>query len=347
MNPIQRQVIHIDCDCFFASVEMRDNPALAQLPLAIGGDPSGRGVIATCNYVARQYGVRSAMPSAQALKLCPSLQLVRGDMQKYKQASVAIMDIIRQHAVVFEQVSIDEAYLEVAEPASALQVAEIIRKQVAEQVGVTVSAGVAPNRFLAKVASDYNKPNGVTWVPLEKVTEFVDGLDVRAIPGVGPKLEERLNADGIRTCAQLKELTLAHLIHHYGRMGATLFDRCRGIDQRPLKPERVRKSVSVERTFSQDMGTEDECLNQLPLLWQRWQERVVQAGWQQERLQPFVKVKFADFTQTTLADCHVNADLEGFQSMLRSALKRQDKQVRLLGIGARHPEQNPAQGCLF
>jgi len=347
MPTSKRQVIHIDCDCFFASVEMRDNPPLAQVPLAIGGDPSGRGVISTCNYLARQYGVHSAMPSARALSLCPQLTLLRGDMARYKQASVEIMAIIREYAELFEQVSIDEAYLEVSEPDFAVQIAEAIRQQVKQQVGVTVSAGVAPNRFLAKVASDYRKPDGLTHVTGEQVAEFVAALPVRAIPGVGPRLEEKLLADGIRYCFELQQWTLGKLIHRYGRMGAVLFDRCRGQDNRELKPERVRKSVSVERTFSRDVGTEAECLGQLPDLLERWQQRILQAGWQPEKLQPFVKVKFADFSQTTLADCHAPANLDGFQQMLKSALKRQNKQVRLLGIGARNREENPAQGCLF
>ncbi|WP_246624874.1 DNA polymerase IV [Oceanobacter mangrovi] len=342
-----RQVIHIDCDCFFASVEMRDNPALRAVPLAIGGDPAGRGVVSTCNYIARQYGVRSAMPSARALQLCPSLVMMRGDMNRYKTASRQIMAIIGRYATVMEQVSVDEAYLEVAEPEQAVAIAEQIRADVAREVGVTVSAGVAPNRFLAKVASDFNKPDGLTWVQLHQVDDFVRALKVRAIPGVGPRLEEKLQADGIQYCEQLRELSLAKLIHHYGRMGAVLHDRCRGIDERPLKPERERKSISVERTFRQDIATSEACLVHLPDLWLRWNERLASAAWSSERLQPFVKVKFADFSQTTMADCHGKADFAGFEALLQQALKRQDKKVRLLGIGARKVTDDPAQGRLF
>ncbi len=347
MDTSPRQVLHIDCDCFFAAIEMRDQPALRQLPLAVGGDPSGRGVISTCNYIARRYGVRSAMASGLALRLCPDLVLVKGDMVRYQQASRQIMAIMRQYARVFEQVSIDEAYLELPVGENALAVAQAIRQEVAHQVGVTVSAGIAPNKYLAKIASDINKPNGLRQIPADEVAAFVRQLEIRKIPGVGPKLGERLAADGLHLCADLQALSMGHLIHRYGRMGAILYERCHGIDHRPLREVRERKTVSVERTFQSDLDSEAECLLQLPDLWLRWQQRVVNTGWRAEELAPFVKVKFADFTQTTMADNDIPADLNGFTRLISSAMRRQDKKVRLLGIGARHCGSDPAQGRLF
>ncbi|MDP2506561.1 MULTISPECIES: DNA polymerase IV [unclassified Oceanobacter] len=345
MSP--RQILHIDCDCFFAAIEMRDQPHLRDRPLAVGGDPARRGVISTCNYNARRYGVRSAMASAHAFRLCPELVLLPTDMPRYRQASQQIMAIMRPYARVFEQVSIDEAYLELTAADDARGVAEAIRYEVACQVGVTVSAGIAPNKYLAKIASDYNKPDGIWQIANTEVAAFVESLPVRKIPGVGPKLSERLAADGLSVCADLQGLSMAHLIHRYGRMGAVLYERCRGIDHRPLREVRERKTVSVEQTFHYDLTSEAECLQQLPDLWQRWQQRVANAGWQADELAPFVKVKFADFTQTTMADNDMAADLKGFAALIASAMRRQDKRVRLLGIGARHCGGDPAQGRLF
>ncbi|GGY38359.1 DNA polymerase IV [Bacterioplanes sanyensis] len=341
-----RKIIHVDCDCFFAAVEMRDNPALAQVPMAIGGRER-RGVISTCNYPAREFGVRSAMPVAQALKLCPHLVLMPGRMSVYKQVSAQVMAILRAPAEQFEQVSIDEAFLQVDERHSATQLAQQLRDQIWQQVGITVSAGISVNKFLAKVASDWNKPNGQYLVGPNDVAAFVAPLPVRRIPGVGPALEQKLQQHGIHTCADAQAWSLTELVRRFGRSGATLFERCRGLDERPLRSERVRKTISVEKTFLNDLTGLEACLEVLPDLLQRWQQRLMHAQVDARSLAPFVKVKFADFHQTTLADHQQDASADGFAVLLARALKRDQQPVRLLGIGGRMAAGDERQLTLF
>ncbi|MAK91457.1 MAG: DNA polymerase IV [Oleibacter sp.] len=343
----KRKVIHIDCDCFFASVEMRENPALRDVPIAIGGAADRCGVIATCNYPARTFGVRSAMATAQAKKLCPHLQLLPGRMALYREVSAQLMDILAQYALQLEQVSVDEAYLEIDPELNATAIAEEIRQRVREELGITVSAGIAPNKFLAKIASDWNKPDGQWVVKPSQVDEFVSGLALKKIPGIGPAMEKKLTLYKLHTCADVRQWPLVELVRTFGRTGAILYERAQGIDHRLLNNERLRKSISVERTYAQDLNGEYECLQQIPELWERWQERVERSGWRTSALAPFVKVKFADFTQTTLADSHEEANGEGFARLLQLALRRENKAVRLLGIGGRLPETDPNQMSLF
>jgi len=348
-----RKVIHIDCDCFFAAVEMRENPAYRDIPIAIGGDADRRGVISTCNYPAREFGVRSAMATAQALKLCPQLTLVSGRMSLYRDVSQQVMAILREYAwecdglTLLQQVSVDEAYLEINPELNASDIAEQIRTRVREEVGITVSAGIAPNKFLAKVASDWNKPDGQCVVKPHRVDDFVRLLDVRKIPGIGPAMQKKLEHQGIETCEDAQQWSQTDLVRQFGRMGAMLYQRCRGIDRRQLSMGRERKSIGVERTFAEDLIGEQACLEQLPRLWQLWTERVEKTEFEIEQLAPFVKVKFADFTQTTLADVHEVASEEGFARLFKQAIKRQDQGVRLLGIGGRCPQVNEQQLNLF
>ena len=343
----QRKVIHIDCDCFFAAVEMRENSALRELPIAIGGESDRRGVIATCNYPARTFGVRSAMATAQAKKLCPQLVLLPGRMALYRDVSQQLMVILQDYALQLEQVSVDEAYLEIASQENATEVARQIRERVRNELGITVSAGIAPNKFLAKIASDWNKPDGQWAVKPHQVDEFVAALPVGKIPGIGPAMEKKLALYKLQTCADIRRWPLTELVRTFGRMGAVLYERSRGIDHRLLNLERPRKSVSVECTFAEDLAGEEHCLAQLPQLLARWHERVERAGWPAEALAPFVKVKFADFTQTTMADSHEQASEQGFARLLKLALQRENKAVRLLGIGGRTPEIDRNQLTLF
>jgi len=342
-----RKVLHIDCDCFFAAVEMRENPQLHDLPIAIGGRSDRRGVISTCNYPARQYGVRSAMATAIALQKCPALVLIPGNMALYKDVSREVMDIIRTYGIQMEQVSIDEAYLELDPEQSAIEVGNQIRSEVSRKVGVTVSVGAAPNKFLAKVASDWNKPDGLFAVKPHHVDEFVAQLEVRKIPGIGPKTAERLAAKGIETCADVQRFELMELVQQFGRTGAFLYKRARGIDDRPLSQGRIRKSISVERTYPKDLLSDDECENAVDDLWQRLQQRVDSANIELEALAPFVKVKFEDFTQTTLADHLLIPTLDNFKQLVIQARQRADAGVRLIGIGGRCPQDNQGQLSLF
>lgn len=341
-----RQVLHVDCDCFFAAVEMRDNPSYRDIPLAIGGSRDRRGVISTCNYAARAYGVRSAMPSGQALKLCPDLTLIRGDMEKYRRVSREVMVIVESFGLAFEQVSIDEAYIEIPPHSPGRVIAQQIRQQVEAEVGITVSVGIAPNKYLAKVASDWNKPNGQFVVEPASVESFVRALPVRKIPGVGPKSAEKLSNMGIHNCADVQEIELADLLKRFGQFGKKLYDRSRGIDERALSRGRERKSLSVERTFANDLESEEELQLVANDLWQRFQSRIEASNIKLRDVTPFVKVKFADFQVTTLANHQKTVDLDSFIELIQQARQRQDKPIRLIGIGARL-KQNLTQMELF
>ena len=338
--------MHVDCDCFFASVEMRERPEYRHVPLAVGGSPTGRGVISTCNYPARQFGVRSAMPSWQALKLCPGLILLPGRMSLYKQVSNQVMDVLSGVSRSMEQVSVDEAYLE-PNGSDVVAIAEELRAEVERQCGITVSVGIAPNRFLSKVASGWKKPDGMTMIQHSEVNDFVAELPLSAVPGVGPKMTERLLSDGFSMCRDLQSISLPKLIHRYGKFGAILHQRCRGIDNRPLRTGRERKSISVERTFSSDLTTPEHCLEQLPDLWNRWQSRVEAAGVRQQPMSPFVKLRYADFSRTSHSEISVTADYQGFEHLLKNLLATRSDHVRLIGIGARLQPVQPGQGDLF
>lgn len=334
-----RKIIHCDCDCFYAAVEMRDNPALRGRPLAVGGRPESRGVVATCNYEARRFGVRSAMASAQALKRCPELLILPPAMEKYRAASEQILAIYRDYTPLVEPLSLDEAYLDVTGVGrcrgSATLMAEEIRARIRQEVGVTASAGVAPNKFVAKIASDWNKPDGLFVVRPEEVDAFVAALPVGKLFGVGPVTARRLQRLGAHTCADLRAWTVVDLERHFGRFGARLYELARGIDPRPVSPERERKSVSVEETYATDLPDLAACLAELPGLLQHLQQRVLRAGAQGDIHKLFVKLRFADFRRTT-AECVAERVQErDYRALLETAHRRGGKPVRLLGVGVR------------
>lgn len=345
------KVIHVDCDCFFAAVEMRDNPALRDVPIAIGGASDRRGVIATCNYPARRYGVRSAIPTSHALRLCPDLRLIPGDMALYKTVSQDVMDILRAYAAVpgggFEQVSIDEAYLALPDSVNATELAAQLKQAVRLATGITVSAGVAPNKFLAKIASDWRKPDGLFVIKPHQVQSFVQALPVGKIPGVGPRSVERLAALNIHTCADALAHGRDNLIRRFGQFGAHVYERACGVDNRPVAEREGRKSLSVERTFATDIQAGEDVRHALAELWERLQKRLHNSRYAHLPLQPFVKVKFADFRVTTLAQADAHADPEVYLELIQAAMKRQASPVRLLGIGGRLPEVNTGQLNLF
>lgn len=344
---MSRQVLHVDCDCFFAAVEMRDNPNLINIPIAIGGSSDRRGVISTCNYPARKYGVRSAMSSVKALQLCPHLMLLPGNMAKYQAASQQVMAVLRQYALQFEQVSVDEAYLEISPTSNALKVAEQIRQQIVNEVGITVSVGVAPNKFLAKVASDWRKPNGQFIVLADEVDSFVASLPLQKIPGIGPKSSEALRNMGLNTCRDVREACPKWLLSRFGSMGEMLLQRVYGKDNRSLVESRIRKSISVETTFPEDICGIEEITQAIEGLWQRFSQRVERNDLPIDGLQPFVKVKFADFHVTTLANHLRDVSKQQYLELVQQAMQRADKKIRLIGIGARLPIQHNPQLALF
>lgn len=339
-----RKIIHCDCDCFYASVEMRDNPSLRGRPLAVGGQPSQRGVVATCNYEARAFGVRSAMPSAQALKLCPHLLLIPSAMDRYRAVSQQIFEIYRDYTDRIEPLSIDEAYLDVTDSScchgSGTLIAQEIRARVAREIGVTVSAGVAPNKFLAKIASDWRKPDGLFVIRPEEIDAFVAALPVARLFGVGKVTAGRIHALGVQTCGDLRAHSLADLCQQFGVFGQRLYDLCRGIDRREVNPSRERKSISVETTYVDDLRTLAQCEAALAPLVAQLEARLARA----RRAEPvnviklFVKIRFADFSRTT-AECGGDViDAARCHQLLASAFARRRRPVRLLGVGVRLAE---------
>lgn len=332
-----RKIIHIDMDCFYAAVEMRDRPDWRTIPLAIGGSRQSRGVISTCNYPARAFGVRSAMPTHQALKLCPHLLLLPGNMEKYKAASLQIQAIFHRYTDKVEPLSLDEAYLDVSDSplfnGSATRIAEDIRRTIVQETGLTASAGVAPNKFLAKIASDENKPDGLFVLRPEQVSDFVRTLPLHKIPGVGKKTAERLALLGLYHCADVQKAPLKQLISHFGSFAETLLERSHGVDERQVKNDYPRKSVAVEHTYDQDLpdlvAGEQSLLELLPKLRRRI-ERCDAAPFIQKI---GIKLKFADFQQTTVERSQNELDFLTLKQLLQQAWSRgEGKKVRLVGI---------------
>ncbi len=337
----QRHIIHCDADCFYASVEMRDDPSLVGRPLAIGGEAKGRGVVATCNYEARRFGVRSAMPMAYARRLCPGILSMRPNMEKYREVSRQMQDIFYRFTDTIEPLSLDEAFLDVSKGViegqfeDARSVAVAIRTQVQEELGITISAGISTNKFVAKVASDWQKPDGLTVIGESERAEFVAALPVSKIYGVGKVTEQKLISMGITHCHQLQSLNLELLQQRFGSFGRRLFDLCRGIDNRPVEQARRRKSLSVEHTFAQDLPDLEACLEQIPDLLETLLQRLGKLDDSYLIAKPFVKLKFHDFSSTTLERQGADCSLGAFQSLVAEAFERAFKPVRLLGLGVR------------
>ena len=334
---LERKIIHCDCDCFYASVEMRDDPSLRDHPLAVGGRADQRGVVATCNYEARRYGVHSAMSTAQALKQCPQLIVLPPAMEKYRTASRQILAIYRDYTELVEPLSLDEAYLDVSSAqqcnGSATLIAREIRARIAETVGITASAGIAPNKFVAKIASDWNKPDGQLVVRPHEVDAFVSALPVEKIHGVGRVTAARLKRLGAQSCADLRNWSLLDLQRHFGKFGERLHNLCRGIDLREVSPSRERKSVSVEETYVTDLPDLPACRAALPELLARLAERIGRAKAEDSIGKLFVKIRFDDFQRTTV-ECSANAlDDDIFLQLLETGYLRRRRPVRLLGAG--------------
>lgn len=339
---IQRKIIHIDFDAFFASIEIRDNPRLSGKAVAVGGGADRRGVIATCNYEARRFGVHSAMPSAQALRMCPELKIIPPRFSVYREASSEAHLIFQQYTNLIEPLSLDEAYLDVTGShlcrGSATLIAEEIRKKIFQKLNVTVSAGVASNKFLAKIASDWKKPNGLFVITPGEVDDFIFDLPVKKIHGVGPVTAEKLHKKGIKTCGQLRQYSILELSRWFGSFGERLWELSRGQDDREVQTSWRRKSLSVERTYDHDLTGLEEVTEQLVPLLEELQERFKCIEKEYEVHKHFVKVKFADFTQTTLEESLPTTGetvQEHFTQLLVRAWERGAKPVRLLGLGVR------------
>jgi DNA polymerase-4 len=345
-----RKIIHCDADCFFAAIEMRDDPSLVGRPMAVGGSSDRRGVISTCNYEARAYGVRSAMPTSTAVRLCPNLLVVPHNMAAYKKAAEQIRTIFFDYSDLVEPLSLDEAFVDVTGAdhchGSATLIAEEIRRRVFETVGITVSAGVAPNKFLAKIASDWNKPNGLCVITPDKVDGFVQRLPVDKLFGVGRVTAEKLHRQGINTCGDLRQYDVFQLSERFGSLGPRLHDLSWGRDSRPVVTDRHRKSLSIEHTYATDLPTVSACLQELPVLYQGLLERLDKFNKKLSVVEgqiakQFVKIKFSNFQSTTMECLGAGVPrIAVFRQLFEQAVSRGEGQsVRLLGLGVRFRDQ--------
>lgn len=332
-----RKIIHIDMDAFYASVEQRDNPELRGLPVAVGGS-SGRGVVAAASYEARRFGVRSAMPSVTAKRRCPDLIFVRARFDIYRAVSNQIRAIFRSYTELVEPLSLDEAYLDVTayrKLPTATAIAEEIRARIREATGLTASAGVSYNKFIAKIASDQNKPDGICVVTPKQGSAFVARLPVRRFHGIGPKTAEKMKRMGIETGADLRAQTLEFLQANFGKSARYYYRAARGIDDRKVKPNRIRKSLGAERTYGRDLMTREEMVAKLAevadVVWERAQKsesfgRTIT-----------LKLRYADFETPTrarsLPDPVASRDeLLGIGTALLDTLIPDPRGVRLLGL---------------
>ncbi|KRP38315.1 MAG: DNA polymerase IV [OM182 bacterium] len=347
-QPRQRKIIHCDCDCFYASIEMRDNPALRGKPIAVGGSPERRGVVATCNYEAREFGIHSAMASATARRLCPDLIIIRTDMEKYRLASSQIHEIFQRYTDLIEPLSLDEAFLDVSDcdefRGSATRIAEAIRNEVREVVGITISAGIAPNKFLAKIASDWNKPDGQFAVLPNDVDDFVAKLAVKKLHGVGKVTAAKMHRLNLRTCKDLQNFGADALTEHFGSFGERLFELSRGIDNRPVSTDRIRKSVSVENTFDTDLPDLDSSLEAMLGLLPKLELRLKRLDNHYAIKKQFVKLKFHDFVTTTVEMLSEDTNPENYRTLCEQGFARGERAVRLIGVGVRvEPLENSAE----
>ncbi|MDO6544271.1 DNA polymerase IV [Photobacterium sanguinicancri] len=348
----QRKIIHVDMDCFYAAVEMRDDPSLRDIPIAIGGRSEQRGVISTCNYLAREYGVRSAMATGHAMKLCPSLTLVPGRMAVYKEVSQHIREIFSRYTDKIEPLSLDEAYLDVTEcellHGSATLIAQDIRRTIEEELHLTASAGIAPIKFIAKVASDLNKPNGQFVVTPDQIPDFVAELKLEKIPGVGKVTIQKLHDKGMYTGKDVQAYDRHLLLQQFGKFGQSLWSRAHGIDEREVVVERQRKSVGVERTFSVNISEYQECWQVIETLYPELEKRLVKVRPELNIAKQGVKIKFADFQQTTVEHVQAVLDKAQFVGLLQEALTRQQgREIRLIGLSVGLETGTKAQQLSF
>jgi DNA polymerase-4 len=342
-----RAIIHLDMDCFYAAIEVRDRPSLRGKPVGVGGARDRRGVLTTCNYEARKFGVRSAMPTFMALQRCPNLIVLPTRFDVYRREAAIIRGILHRFTSLIEPLSLDEAYLDVtAHPGAPGPLAQVIRGTIFGKTKLTSSAGIGPNKLIAKIASEINKPNGQFEVKLEQVPAFMNNLSVRKIWGIGEKTERKLEELGVKTCGELQRFSHSELVDLFGKFGLDLYDLCRGIDHRPVEPHRPRKSLSTEETFAADLTTLDQCEEKLEELFQDLMADLAQKESTREIRKIFVKLKFNDFSRTTAERAGLAPTLEHFRVLLDEAFGRTGKPVRLIGVGVRFAETMPESSQL-
>lgn len=350
INDTSRKIIHIDMDAFFASVEERDNPDLKGKPVIIGSDPrqtGGRGVVSTCNYEARKFGVHSAMSSKEAYERCPQAVFISGNYQKYRKVGMQIREIFKRYTDLVEPMSIDEAYLDVTENKlgikSAIKIAKMIQYDIWQEVHLTCSAGVSYNKFLAKLASDFEKPKGLTLILPEDAQDFLEKLPIEKFYGVGKRSVEKLHQLGVFTGADLLEIPEMTLIDLFGRFGYDLYRKARGISNSPVKSNRIRKSIGSERTYGKLLYEEDDVKSEIS----KNAQRVVDTLQRNHKVGRTIvlKVRYSDFStltkRITLDD--VTNDFEVIDQVAKTIYDSLDESklgVRLLGVTVTGLEDN-------
>lgn len=350
----QRKIIHIDMDAFFAAVEQRDFPQYRNKPLIVGGEPNSRGVVATCSYEARRYGIHSAMPSAQAYRLCPQAIFVKPRFETYREVSSTIRRIFAEYTDIFEPLSLDEAYLDVSATSlhrgSATACAQAIRAKIKQQTGLTASAGISYNKFLAKIASEINKPDGLYLITPAQGADFVEQLAIEKFHGVGKATATKMHALGIKSGKELKALSLERLHQYFGKSGLHYFNIARGIDNRPVNHHRESKSVGIEVTFTHDITTKSAAISQLEDLLTKAVNKISEKQLSARTLT--IKIKYHDFVQITRSrtlPMNLNSAF-GMAFILEDLLKNTDignRPVRLLGItlSSLHDNKSPTRYC--
>lgn len=339
-----RKIIHIDMDAFFSSVEERDCPSLRGKPVIIAKHPrktGGKGIVATANYVARQYGIRSAMSAYEAYKRCPEGIFIEGNFSAYREASLQIRDIMHRYTDLVEPMSIDEAYLDVTENKlnikSATLLAKNIQQDIWRETRLTSSAGVSYNKFIAKIASDYRKPAGLTVITPEQALAFIHQLPIEKFPGIGPKTSKKMHELKIYTGADLYQMEQLDLIHHFGKAGISYYRKARGIDNKPLNLQRERKSVGKEHTYFQPLTSEAAVLKELRRLAKEVEAVLERHGKQCKTI--VVKIRYRSFETLTrqtsfTAPIRDSADIYSYAAELWDKFGQVDREIRLLGVTA-------------
>lgn len=350
----ERKIIHIDMDAFYASVEQRDNPELRGKPLAVGHSEE-RGVVAAASYEARRFGVRSAMSSQKAKRLCPQLIFVPGRMEVYKSVSRQIHEIFHKFTDIIEPLSLDEAFLDVTENKPgillAVDIAKEIKREIRRELDLVASAGVSYNKFLAKIASDYRKPDGLCTIHPDQALEFISGLPIEDFWGVGPVTAKKMHTLGIHNGEQLRACSLAMLKREFGKVGSLYYDFARGIDLRPVEAERIRKSIGCEHTLEKDINRRSSVIIELYHTAVELVERLEQKGFRGNTLT--LKIKFHDFTQITrsITQSHELTALDVILPLAKELLKEVDYEhhpIRLIGLSVSNPrEENEERGKMW
>lgn len=341
----ERKIIHIDMDAFYASVEQRDNPSLRGKPIAVG-HAEERGVVAAASYEARRYGVRSAMSSAKAKRLCPSLIFVRGRMEVYKEVSRQIHEIFHEYTDIIEPISLDEAFLDVTENKPgielAVDIAKEIKQKIRERLHLVASAGVSYNKFLAKIASDYRKPDGLCTIHPAQALDFIAGLPIESFWGVGPVTAKRMHALGIHNGLQLRACSPDRLLREFGKVGSVYYDFARGIDLRPVEAVRIRKSIGCERTLEKDVSLRSSVIIELYHVAVELVSRLEKKDFRGNTLT--LKIKFHDFRQITrsLTQSRELTTLDVILPLAKQLLQEVDyaeHPIRLIGLSVSNPHE--------